>query len=189
MKRVCVYCGSSPGARPDYMRVAAELGTLLASRRLGLVYGGASVGLMGALADAALEAGGEVTGVIPRSFSSRVGHRGLARLVEVDTMHERKAMMFDMADAFIALPGGIGTLEEVFEVLTWSQLGYHVRPVGLLNTAGYYDRLLEFLDHTVEERFVRPEHRRMLAMESDAARLLQRLEDYTAPNVEKWLDR
>src|ERR1043165_174167 len=144
-RRVCVFCGSSPGARPEYRQAAEAMGRLLASRRIGLVYGGGNVGLMGLLADAALSAGGEVIGVIPRHLDAReVAHRGLPDLRVVASMHERKALMADLSDAFIALPGGLGTLEEMFEILTWAQLGLHRKPCGLLNVLGYFDRLLSF---------------------------------------------
>ncbi|MEQ1858826.1 MAG: TIGR00730 family Rossman fold protein [Chthoniobacteraceae bacterium] len=190
MRRVCVYAGSSPGARPEFAAAARELGTLLAARRIGVVYGGGNVGLMGALADAALAAGGEVIGVIPHALAAKeLGHGGVTQLHAVETMHERKARMAAESDAFIALPGGIGTLEELFESLTWLQLGLHAKPVGLLNIAGYYDHLLAFLETMEAERFIRPEHRAMLLVENDPARLLTRLLAFTPPEVGKWLDR
>ena len=163
MKRVCVYCGSSPGARPDYARAARDLGRTLASEGLGVVYGGSNVGLMGQLADGVLEGGGEVIGVIPRMFVNKgIDHWGLTEVRIVDSMHERKALMADLSDAFIALPGGIGTIEEFFEALTWAQLGIHGKPCGLLNVCGYYDKLLDFLDHVVAQRFLREQHRAMV---------------------------
>lgn len=189
MKRICVFCGSSTGADPVYERSARELGRMLAGADIELVYGGGSVGLMGVLADAVLSAGGRVTGVIPRALQAReVGHAGLGRLEVVETMHERKARMAELSDGFIALPGGIGTMEELFEVWTWGQLGIHGKPCGLLNVAGYYDRLIEFLDHAVAEAFLRERYRAMLLVESDAATLLARLREYRAPPVERWLD-
>jgi len=190
MKRVCVYAGSSPGARPEFTATARALGTLLAQRGYGVVYGGGKVGLMGTLADAALAAGGEVIGVIPHALVAKeLGHPGVTQLHAVDTMHERKARMAAESDAFIALPGGIGTLEELFEALTWLQLGFHAKPVGLLNVAGYYDALLTFLGHMETERFIREEHRAMLIVESDPAVLLGKLTAFTRPDVVKWLDR
>jgi uncharacterized protein (TIGR00730 family) len=189
-RRVCVYAGSSPGARPEFAATARTLGTLLAQRGLGVVYGGGNVGLMGVLADAALAAGGEVIGVIPHSLAAKeLGHGGITQLHAVETMHERKARMAAESDVFIALPGGIGTLEELFESLTWLQLGLHAKPVGLLNTCGYYDHLLAFLATMETERFIRPEHRAMLLIESDPALLLERLLVFTPPAADKWLDR
>lgn len=190
MKRVCVYAGSSPGARPEFTATARALGTLLAQRGYGVVYGGGKVGLMGTLADAALAAGGEVIGVIPHALVAKeLGHPGVTQLHAVDTMHERKARMAAESDAFIALPGGIGTLEELFEALTWLQLGFHAKPVGLLNVAGYYDALLAFLANMETERFIREEHREMLIVESDPATLLEKLSTFTRPDIVKWLDR
>ncbi len=163
MKRVCVFCGSNFGARPAYREAAEKLGTLLAERGIGLVYGGAHVGLMGAVADAALAAGGEVIGVIPQSLVAlEVAHEGLAALRIVDGMHERKARMAELADALVTLPGGLGTFEEFFEILTWAQLGPHPKSCGLLNVAGFFDPLLALVEHTIEEEFVLPEHRRLI---------------------------
>jgi uncharacterized protein (TIGR00730 family) len=190
LRSVCVFCGSSPGARPDYMEAAAQLGVLLARRQIRLVYGGASVGLMRAVADAVLEAGGEVTGVIPEALRAReIAHTGLQDLRIVPSMHERKALMSDLADAFLGLPGGAGTLEEFFEVWTWAQLGIHRKPCGLLNVAQYFNGLLTFLDHAVGERFLRPEHRAMVLVDEDAERLLGRLETFRPPHVAKWIER
>jgi uncharacterized protein (TIGR00730 family) len=190
MRRICVFCGSNGGARPEYLAAAENLGRTLAQRSIGLVYGGASVGLMGAVADAALAAGGEVIGVMPRSLVEReVAHRRLRDLRVVGSMHERKALMAGLADAFIALPGGLGTLEEFFEVWTWAQLGEHTKPLGMLNVAGYYDPLLAFFDHLVSERFVRSEHRAMVLVEEDAGALLSRFARYRPPTVSKWIDR
>ena len=188
MKRVCVYCGSSPGRRADYGAAGRVLGDEIARRDLGLVYGGASVGVMGVVANAVLERGGEVIGVIPESLATReLAHAGLSELVVVTSMHERKARMADLSDGFIALPGGWGTLEELFEALTWAQLGMHEKPCGLLNVAGYFDHLFRFLDYAVEEQFVRDAHRAMLLMEDDPAALLDRFADYRAPRVRKWI--
>jgi len=190
MKSVCVFCGSSPGARPSYRAGAERLARAIAARGLDLVYGGASVGLMGALADAALAAGGRVVGVLPRALDRKeIAHAGLSELRVVDSMHERKAQMAERSDAFVALPGGIGTLEEWFEVLTWSQLGFHAKPCGLLDVDGYFAPLLALLDRAVHERFVTPEHRAMIVVEGDAERLLDALERWRAPAAEKWLDR
>jgi uncharacterized protein (TIGR00730 family) len=190
MKRICVFCGSSPGRSESYADAASALGRSLANRGIGLVYGGASVGLMGTLANAVLEAGGNVIGVIPQSLVNyELAHRGLPDLRVVATMHQRKAMMAELADGFIALPGGIGTLEEFFEVLTWAQLGEHSKPCGLLDIDGYYSHLLAFLDHAVDERFLRPENRAMLMVESTPDAILDRLAAYRAQKVGKWIDR
>jgi uncharacterized protein (TIGR00730 family) len=190
MRSLCVFCGSSPGARSDYAATARLLGALLARRAVRLVYGGARVGLMRELADAVLHGGGEVTGVIPESLRAReVAHTDLRDLRIVGSMHERKALMSDLADGFLALPGGAGTLEEFFEVWTWAQLGIHRKPCGLLNVHGYFDGLLTFLDHAVRERFLRLEHRAMVLVDNDAERLLEKFIAYRAPDVEKWIDR
>ena len=190
MKRVCVYCGSSPGGRPEYAVAARECGELLAARGIALVYGGGNVGLMKVLADATLGAGGEVSGVIPTHLIERdVAHHAVTTLIAVDSMHERKQKMADLADAFIALPGGVGTLEELFEVFTWLQLGLHRKPVGLLNVAGYYDALLQFLDHMEAERFLKREHRDTLLVADRVAPLLDRLAGFVPREVGKWMDR
>lgn len=190
IERVCVFCGSSPGLGPHYLDGARRLGSALAKRGLGLVYGGASVGLMGAVADAALAAGGQVTGVIPSSLVSKeVAHPGLSDLRVVSSMHERKATMADLADAFVAMPGGIGTLEETFEILTWAQLGLHRKPCGFLDVAGYYQPLLSFIDHGIAQRFIRTEQRQVFLVDADPDGLLDRLSVYAPPNVEKWIDR
>ncbi|HWF75184.1 MAG TPA: TIGR00730 family Rossman fold protein [Solirubrobacteraceae bacterium] len=190
LERVLIFCGSSPGRRPEYAQAAAGLGRLLAERRIGLVYGGASVGLMGAVADGALELGGEVIGVIPRRLvESEIAHAGLSDLRIVETMHERKALMAELADAIIALPGGTGTLDELFEMFTWSQLGLHRKPIGMLNVAGYWDGLLAFLDHMVQERFIYAEHRDALLVEREATALLERLGSFQHHAHDKWLDR
>lgn len=189
MQSVCVYCGSSPGARPEYLAAARSLGQLLAESGRTLVYGGGCVGLMGAVADAALAAGGRVIGVIPQSLMDKeVGHRGLTELRIVGSMHERKAMMADLADGFLTLPGGIGTLEEFFEIWTWGQLGLHAKPYGLLNVAGFFGPLLAFLDRLVSERFVKPEHRRMVLVDEDVPSLLARMSAHRAEPLAKWLE-
>jgi uncharacterized protein (TIGR00730 family) len=190
VKRVCVFCGSSPGARPGYRAAAQALGAAIAKRGLGLVYGGAHVGLMGVVADAALAEGGEVIGVLPRALETKeLAHRNLSALYVVESMHERKALMAELSDAFVALPGGIGTLEEIFEAWTWTQLGLHEKPCALLDVEGYYASLQEFLDRAVADRFVRPEHRSMLLVGDDPERLLDALSGWRAPIVEKWLER
>ena len=191
LRRVCVFCGSAAGSRPAYRRAAARLGAELARRELGLVYGGGSIGLMGVVADAALAAGGEVVGVIPRSLARKeIAHAGLTRLQVVPSMHARKAMMADLADAFVAMPGGMGTLEELTEVLTWAQLGLHAKPCALLDVAGYWRPLVRLLDHAVEERFLRPEHRRLLLVERGPERLLDRLRRWRPPpHLRRWIDR
>ena len=188
--RLCVFCGSSPGQQPEYVQAATRLGKQLAEASIGLVYGGASVGLMGAVAEGARAHGGEVIGVIPRSLADKeLAHTALTELHIVDSMHQRKAMMAELSDGFIALPGGIGTLEELFEIWTWAQLGHHGKPCALLNINGYYDRLIEFLDHMTEQGFVKPIHRSMLIVEQDIGLLLMALQDYTPPPVTKWIGR
>ena len=190
MKRICVFCGSSPGGRPEYRAAAEEMGGELARRKIRLVYGGTSVGLMGVLADAVLRAGGEAVGVIPERLMKReVGHKGLTKLHVVRSMHERKALMADLSDAFVAMPGGLGTLEEFCEVLTWTQLGLHSKPCGILNVLGYYTPLLAMLDHAVEERFLKPENRGLVLARDSAPDLLRELEEWRPVRVEKWLDR
>ena len=190
MKRVLVFCGSSPGRIPEYADAAADLGRLLAQRGLETVYGGASVGLMGAVADGALAAGGRVIGVIPtRLVEHEIAHAGLTELRIVETMHERKALMAKLSDAVIALPGGTGTLDELFELLTWSQLGLHRKPLGLLDVAGYWQPLLVFLHHAVNERFLRAEHLDTLLVEQHPAALLDRLASHEHRAFDKWLDR
>jgi uncharacterized protein (TIGR00730 family) len=186
---ICVYCGSNAGARPVYADAARRVGELLAGRGIRLVYGGGRVGLMGIVADAALAVGGEVIGIIPRSLDRReVAHRGVSELRIVESMHERKAMMNDLSDGFIALPGGFGTLEELFEMLTWSQLGIHRKPVGLLDVDGYYAPLTRLLDHAVSERFLHSDHRNLLLADVDPAMLLDRMGSFAPPITQKWLD-
>lgn len=190
MKRICVFCASSPGARAEYRAAAEELGRELARRKIGLVYGGGNVGLMGVVADAALAAGAEVIGVIPENLMAReLGHNGLTKLHVVHSMHERKALMADLSDAFIALPGGYGTLDEFCEVLTWSQLGLHMKPCGVLNVLDYYSPLLTMFDHAVQERFVRPENRELVLARGSVPALIEALEQWQPVPVQKWLDR
>ena len=190
MKRVCVFCGSSPGTRPRYVEAARALAAELVRRRVGLVYGGGQVGLMGAVADAVLERGGEVIGVIPRPLASReLAHPGLTEMRVVDSMHERKATMASLVDGFIALPGGLGTLEETLEILTWAQLGIHRKPVGILNTEGYYDGLLKLLAHAVSEGFVRREYLMLMLFADEPEELLDRFEEWKPPDLPRaWLD-
>jgi uncharacterized protein (TIGR00730 family) len=188
-RSVCVYAGSSSGARPAYAEAAARLGRLLAERDIHLVYGGGAVGLMGVLADAAIAAGGTVTGVIPRTLLEReVGHGSLTDLLVVESMHERKLAMAERADAFVALPGGIGTVEELVEALTWTQLGVHAKPCVLLDVEGYWRPLSAFLDHTVQEQFLRANHRAMLLTAPTAEAVLEAIEGWEPPSVARWLD-
>ncbi len=190
IRRVCVFCGSSPGHDPAYTAAAQRLGERLAARGQGLVYGGGDVGLMGVVANAVLEAGGEVVGVIPRALYDReVGHEGLTRLEVVDDLFARKARMLELADAFVSLPGGVGTLDELFEVLTWVQLGYVSKPSALLEVGRFWAPLLAFLDQQVEARFLRPEHRALLLTDDEPDRLLDRLEAWRPEALDKWLDR
>jgi uncharacterized protein (TIGR00730 family) len=190
MRRICVFCGSSPGAQPEYQDVARQLGETLAARKLGLVYGGSNVGIMGAVANAALERGGEVIGVIPARMAAKgVAHPSLSQLHVVETMHARKALMADLSDAFIALPGGIGTIEEFFEAATWSQLGLHRKPCGLLNMCGYFDALIAFLDHMTAEHFLKPIHRETVLVSDAPDALLDQLLSCNVPQVDKWIGR
>lgn len=190
IRRICVFCGSNSGSDPAYAEAARNLGRIFAREGIALVYGGGSVGLMGEVADAVLRAGGEVIGVIPHALWAReVGHHGLTDLRIVETMHDRKALMADLADAFIALPGGLGTLEEIFEIWTWAQLGLHAKPVGFLDVGGFYTPLMQFLDLAVRERFVREAHRAIALVDGDAERLLRRFDEWIPPRVEKWITR
>lgn len=185
-RRIGVFCGSKPGQRPEYVAAAHEMGQLLARRNIGLVYGGGAIGLMGVMADAALAAGGEVIGVIPGAlFDKELGHRGATDLIVVDTMHERKAKMADLSEAFVALPGGSGTLDEFFEIFTWAQLGFHQKPCGLINTCGYYDHLLTFLDHSVSQGFLPGNHRDCILVADSAEAMLDVLPGAPAISVPK----
>jgi uncharacterized protein (TIGR00730 family) len=186
MKRICVYCGSSPGFGPVYIEAAKNLGAEIARSCFELVFGGAEVGLMGVVADAVIGAGGKAIGIIPKSFASKVSHRGLADLRIVPSMHDRKQLMFDLSDAFVALPGGFGTIEELTEILTWAQLGIHQKPCGFINIAGYFDSFLSFLDHAVAEGFLRQEHRNMLLVSDDPRSLFRLFSSCATPIVGKW---
>ena len=190
IKKICVYCGSSPGTKPEYTSEAKRLGELLSAKQIELIYGGSILGLMGTIANAVLASGGKVTGIMPRFLIKKeIVHTNLTRLIQVETMHERKTQMADLADAFVALPGGWGTMEEFFEVLTWGQLGLHSKPCGLLNICNYFDFLTAFLDHSVSERFLSKDNRNMIILNHDPVMLLDELESYQPPKSEKWLDR
>jgi uncharacterized protein (TIGR00730 family) len=190
MERIAVFCGASPGINPAYAEAARQLGALLGRRGLGLVYGGGQVGMMGVIADAVLAAGGQVIGVMPRNlFPKEIGHPGLTELRAVGSMHERKALMADLADGFIALPGGYGTLDEFCEIVTWAQLGLHRKPCGLLNAAGYFTAFLGFLDHARGEGFIQPQFRELVLADDQPERLLDRLAAYQPPTVRRWLEQ
>ena len=189
-KRLCVFCGSSHGANPAYAEAATNLGGELARRGIALVYGGGNVGLMGVIADGVLAGGGQVIGVIPEALMAKeLGHNGVQDLRVVKTMHERKAMMAELADGFIAMPGGIGTFEEFFEIVTWAQLGFHSKPCALLNVNGFYDPLLHLLDHAIAENFVKPTQRELVLVEADFSKLLDRMAHHHVPHEPKWIDR
>jgi len=188
MKTVCVFCGSKVGVNGEYREAAAALGRELLRRRLALVFGGGSVGLMGVLADTVLAGGGKVTGVIPRALSRKeLRHPRVHDMYVVDSMHDRKAIMSELADAFIALPGGFGTLEELFEVISWAQLGIHRKPIGLFNIAGYFDPLVAFIDHAIGEGFIKPKYRELFLLSSDPAELLDLLASYQPPVLKRWM--
>lgn len=190
MNRICVFCGTNPGSRPEYGAAARQLGQALAEQGIELVYGGASVGIMGELADSVQEHGGHVTGIIPQQLVEKeAAHTGIPNLIVVASMHQRKSQMADMSDGFIALPGGIGTLEGFFEILTWAQLGIHAKPSGILNVEGYFDGLIGFLDHAVREGFLTEGHRDAIIVESRSDRLLDRMRAYTPPEGEKFMGR
>jgi uncharacterized protein (TIGR00730 family) len=188
MKRICVFCGSNPGLRPDYAAAAQALARVMAKRGIGLVYGGGHVGLMGIVADTIMAEGGAAIGVIPEALLRReVGHHGLTELHVVRSMHERKQLMADLSDGFIAMPGGYGTFEEFCEVITWSQLGIHPKPCGLLNVLGYYDALLAMFDHGVKEGFIHPQHRAMVLEDTDPGTLIDGMNAFVPPRAEKWI--
>lgn len=188
IKKVCIFCGSSPGRRPDYLEAARAMGEELARRGLGLVYGGSALGMMGAVANAVLEGGAEAVGVIPKALATKEkAHFGLSELHVVRSMHERKAMMADLSDAFVAMPGGMGTLEELCEIITWAQLGIHTRPIGLLNVAGYFDGLVRFIDHMVAEEYLPAHHRALLCVEATPQALLDAMLRAPTPAGPMWL--
>ena len=190
IERICVFCGTNTGNREAYGQAARQLGGVLADAQIELVYGGASVGIMGELADAVQEHGGQVTGVIPqRLVEKEAAHTGIGNLIVVASMHQRKAQMSDLADGFIVLPGGIGTLEGFLEIVTWGQLGIHSKPLGVLNVAGYFDSLIAWLDHGVQEGFVTEQHRSMILVDDDAARLVSRMQAYRPPESERLMER
>lgn len=190
MKSICVYCGSNPGRQESYSMAARELAKSLVEREIRLVYGGASVGIMGLIADTVLRLGGQAVGVIPDALLRKeVAHTNLTELHVTQSMHERKTLMAELSDGFIALPGGIGTLEEIFEVWTWAQLGFHKKPCGLLNVEGYFDSLISFLNHTVAEQFVKEPHRSMLIVERNPDPLLDRFASYEPPTIQKWVGK
>lgn len=189
MKSICVYCGSSMGNSPTLAAAARRLGQVLAESHLELIYGGGRVGLMGVLADAVMESGGRVQGVIPQALADReVAHAGLTQLHVVDTMHQRKAMMAELSDGFIAMPGGLGTFEELFEIWTWAQLGMHSKPIGLLNVAGYFDLLLQFLDHATSQELLKPVHRNLLRVSDAPENLLREMQSSAPPHTSQWID-
>lgn len=188
MKRICVFCGANIGKNPEYTSAAIELAEVLVSRNIEIVFGGGGIGLMGVLADTASELGGTVIGVIPEALAKKeVAHESATELIVVGSMHERKAKMAQLSSGFISLPGGIGTIEETFEMLTWSQLGFHNKPCGIINVLGFYDKLIEFLNHTSEEKFFMDIYRRMLIVETDPAALLDKFELYKPPHVKHWI--
>ena len=190
MRRLCVFCGSSVGNQPAYAEAARAMGALLAARGIGLVYGGGHVGLMGVVADAVMANGGEVIGVIPQTLADReIAHTGITELRVVDSMHTRKALMAELSDGFIAMPGGVGTFEEFFEVVTWMQLGLHRKPCGLLNVIAFYTPLAAFIDQAVSEGFIKPVHRAAIVVDSDPARLLDTLATIELPDAPKWIRR
>ena len=190
MKRICVFCGANIGSKPEYSGAAIDLAEQLVSRDIEIVYGGGRIGLMGVLADRAVKLGGRVIGIIPKSLATKeLAHDGVYELRVVGSMHERKAQMAELSDGFISLPGGIGTIEETFEMLTWNQLGFHGKPCGLINVSGFYNKLIDFLDHSVEERFFMEVYRSMLIVETDPSILLEKFEKYRPPKIRHWLTR
>ncbi len=188
MNRICVFCGSKMGINPRFLETAIQLGRVLAERRLDLVYGGASIGLMGAVADSVMAGGGKVVGVIPEAMASKeVAHDGLTEMHVVSSMHERKSMMARLADAFVALPGGFGSFEELLEMITWAQLGIHQKPVGILNVSGYYDPLIQLFERAIEEDFIRPSNRQLFLVDQEPDRLIQTLLTHKLPEVKRWI--
>lgn len=190
MKRICVFCGSNNGSNPQYPKAAEETGEFLANHGIELVYGGGRVGLMGRIADTVLANGGKVIGVIPEQLATReVAHGGLTELLVVGSMHERKALMAELSDGFIALPGGFGTFEEFCEIITWAQLGIHQKPCALLNVAGFYDSLIAMIDYSTSRHFIRPEHRSLVLVDDRIETLYQKMKNFQPPDLEKWLDK
>jgi uncharacterized protein (TIGR00730 family) len=189
LKSICINCGSSPGLLPDYLEDAKQLGKYFALNNVQIVYGGSNVGLMGAIADSALENNGVVIGVIPDKIADKVGHKNLTKIYTVKTMHERKNLMFELSDGFIALPGGFGTFEEILELLTWAQLGFHTKPCGLLNISGYYDMFLKFIEHSVQQRFIKPEHQKMMLVSNNISELHKLMLNYESVVSDKWIDK
>ena len=190
IKKVCVFCGASPGSDNLYREEAQQFGSILAKNNYELVYGGGSTGMMGFIADACLNAGGKVTGVIPSFLIAKeVGHTGLTEMIEVDSMHTRKQKMADIADAFVALPGGMGTMDELCEIVTWAQLGLHQKPIGILNTADYFTPFIQFLEHMVTQRFLSTDNRKIIVEDKQPEALIEKLLNYNSPKTEKWLDR
>ncbi len=189
MKRICVFCGSSPGLLSEYAETAVLLGWELASRNIELVFGGSDVGLMKQVADATLEKGGKVIGVIPESFAKKVAHKNLSQLHVVNSMHERKKMMYDLSDGFIVLPGAFGTLEEILEIMAWTQLGLNTKPFGFLNVCGYYNKFFEFADHAVSQQFLKQEYLDIILIETTIEILLKKFDEFNVPVVNKWIER
>lgn len=190
MKRICVFCGSNNGTKPEYLQAAKQLGSVLANRDIGLVYGGANIGMMGEIANAVVSQGGEVIGVIPKTIAEKkdITFTELSDLRVVGSMHERKALMSELSDGFIALPGGFGTFEEFFEVLTWAQLGLHKKPCGVLNVCKYFDKMMAFLDHAADHQFIRKEHCSMVLVDNNPEMLIKKFGDYQPPKIEKWIE-
>ncbi|MEM1134934.1 MAG: TIGR00730 family Rossman fold protein [Bacteroidota bacterium] len=190
MKKICVFCGASPGSETIYKETAECFGNFLANEKYELIYGGGSTGMMGFIADACLSKGGKVIGLIPRFLTAKeIDHKGLTQLLQVDSMHERKQKMADIADAFIALPGGMGTMDELCEIVTWSQLGLHQKPIGILNIKGYFDSFIKFMDHMVTQRFLSEDNRKIVVTDNDPKKLLEKMKRYKPQKTEKWLDR
>jgi uncharacterized protein (TIGR00730 family) len=187
IKKICVNCGSNYGSKDIYKNEAIKLGKFFAKNKIDIIYGGAEVGLMGEIANAALSENGNVIGIIPKAIEEKVGHKNLTKLYVVETMHERKKMMFELSDGFIAFPGGLGTLEEILELLTWSQLGFHHKPCGFLNIANYYDKFIDFLDYSEKEKFIKKEHKEMIIVENNIENMIKKFNNYKSVKVEKWI--
>jgi uncharacterized protein (TIGR00730 family) len=187
MKTICVNCGSNLGAKPEYAKAAKDLGSYLGKRNITLIYGGASVGLMGEVANSVLKENGNVIGIIPKAFAGKVMQNNLTEIIIVETMHERKLKMFEMSEGFIALPGGMGTLEEILEILTWAQLGFHSKPCAFLNVCGYYSKLFDFLKYATKEEFIKPEHLNMITCSNEIEEIFLKFKEFKMPKVEKWI--